>query len=94
MALAHVVSFDRVTKDRIEAIRGQIADAEPPEGLPAKEIIVLHDPEAEKSLLILFFNTEDDYRSGDEVLSAMATDDTPGQRASVTRYHVAARMAA
>ena len=93
MALARVVSFDGVTKDRIEEMRGQIADGEPPEGLPAKEIIVLHDPETEKSLVILFFETEDDYRSGDEVLNAMPTGDTPGQRASVTRYDVAARMA-
>ena len=92
MALARVVSFDGVTKDRIEEMRSQIADGQPPEGLPAKEIIVLHDPEAEKSLVILFFETEDDYRSGDEVLNAMPTGDTPGQRASVTRYDVAARM--
>ena len=92
MALARVVAFDGVSKDRIEEMRGQI-DGEPPEGLPAKEIIVLHDPEAEKSLVILFFDTEDDYRSGDEVLDAMPTGDTPGQRASVTRYDVAARMA-
>jgi hypothetical protein len=93
MALARVVSFEGVTKDRIEDIRGEITDGEPPEGVPAKEIIVLHDPEAEKSLVILFFDTEDDYRSGDEALNAMPTGDTPGQRASVTRYDVAARMA-
>jgi hypothetical protein len=92
MALARVVSFDGVTKDRMEEMRDQMA-GEPPEGLPAKEIIVLHDPEGEKSLVILFFDTEDDYRAGDEVLNAMPTDDTPGQRASVTRYDVAARMA-
>jgi hypothetical protein len=92
MALARVVSFDGVTKDRIEEIRSQMTEGEPPEGLPAKEVIVLHDPEAERSLVILFFDSEDDYRAGDEVLNAMPTDDTPGQRASVTRYDVAARM--
>jgi hypothetical protein len=93
MALARVVSFDGVTGDRIEELRGQIDSGEPPEGLPAKEIIVLHDPEAEKSLVILFFETEDDYRRGDETLSAMDTGDTPGQRTSVARYDVAIRMA-
>ena len=92
MALARVVSFDGVTKDRIEEMREQVADGEQPEGLAAKEIIVLHDPEGEKSLVILFFETEDDYRAGDEVLDAMPAGDTPGQRASVTRYDVAARM--
>ena len=92
MALARVVSFDGVTKDRMEEMQAHI-DEEPPEGLPAKEIIVLHDPEGEKSLVIIFFDSEDDYRAGDEVLNAMPTGDTPGQRASVTRYDVAARMA-
>jgi hypothetical protein len=92
MALARVVSFDGVTKDRIEEMREQVADGEQPEGLSAKEIIVLHDPEGEKSLVILFFETEDDYRAGDEVLNAMPAGDTPGERASVTRYDVAARM--
>ena len=93
MALARVVSFDGVTKDRIEEMRDQITDGEPPEGLPAKEIIVLHDPEAETSLVIIFFDSEDDYRRGGEVLSAMPSSDTPGQRAAVARYDVAARMA-
>jgi hypothetical protein len=92
MALARVVSFDGVTRDRMEEMRAQI-DGDPPEGLPAKEIIVLHDPEGEKSLVIIFFDSEDDYRAGDEVLNAMPTGDTPGQRASVTRFDVAARMA-
>jgi hypothetical protein len=92
MALARVVSFDGVTTDRMEEMRSQIS-GDPPEGIPVKEIIVLHDPDAEKSIVILFFDSEDDYRAGDEVLNAMPTGDTPGQRASVTRYDVAARMA-
>jgi hypothetical protein len=93
MALARVVSFDGVTKDRIEEMQREIGEGEPPEGLPAKEIVVLHDPDGEKSLVILFFDTEDDYRQGDETLNAMPTGDTPGQRTSVTRYDVAMRMA-
>ena len=93
MALARVVSFDGVTGDRIEEMRGQIDSGQPPEDLPAKEIIVLHDPEGEKSLVILFFETEDDYRRGDETLNAMDTGETPGQRTSVARYDVAIRMA-
>ena len=92
MALARVVSFDGVTKDRIQAMEGEMGDA-PPEGIPAKEIVVLHDPEAEKSLVIVFFDNEDDYRRGDETLSAMSTDETPGQRTAVARYDVAIRMA-
>ena len=93
MALARVVAFDGVTTDRMEEMRTQMTDGDRPEGLPAKEIIVLHDPEGEKSLVILFFDTEGDYRAGDELLNAMPAGDTPGQRASVTRYDVAVRMA-
>ena len=61
MAFARVVTFDGVGKDRIEEMRKDM-DGDPPEGLPAKEIIVLHDAEAEKSVVIVFFDTEDDYR--------------------------------
>jgi hypothetical protein len=92
MALARVVAFDGVTKDRMEQMQGEMRDGEPPEGLPAKEILVLHDREGEKSLVVLFFDSEDDYKQGDEVLDAMPAGDTPGQRASVTKYDVVMRM--
>jgi hypothetical protein len=91
MALARVVSFEGVSRDRIEDLKREIGEGEPPEGLPASEIVVLHDPEAEKSLVILFFENEDDYRRGDEALNAMPAGDTPGQRTSVTKYDVAVR---
>jgi hypothetical protein len=94
MALARVVSFEGVSKDRMEEMDREMQDAEPPEGLPATEIVVLHDPDAEKSLVILFFENEADYRRGDEVLNAMPADDTPGRRTSVARYDVAMRMTA
>ena len=61
--------------------------------MPAKEIIVLHDPETEKSLVVVFFETDDDYRRGDAALSAIPAGDTPGQRTSVAKYQVAFRMA-
>jgi hypothetical protein len=92
MPLARAVTFDGVNKDRIEELKREISEGERPEGLPASEIVVLHDAEAEKSLVILFFDTEDDYKRGDEALNAMPTGDTPGQRTSVTKYDVAIRM--
>jgi hypothetical protein len=66
--------------------------SERPENVPAKEIVVLHDPDNDKSLVILFFDNDDDYRQADETLSAMPATDTPGQRTSVTKYQVAFRM--
>ena len=53
---------------------------------------MLHDPDAEKSLVILFFETEEDYRRGDETLNAMPGGDTPGRRTSVAKYDVAIRL--
>ena len=92
MALARVVSFDGVTADRVREMDGEMRDSRPPEDLPAKEIVLLHDPEAEKAIVILFFDNEDDYRRGDETLSAMPAGDTPGQRTGVAKYSVAIRM--
>jgi len=92
MAVARVVAFDGVTQARVEELQRQIGEGERPEGLPATEIIMLHDPDAEKALVVLFFDSEDDYRKGDEVLSGMPADETPGQRTSVTRYDVPIRM--
>jgi hypothetical protein len=91
MPLARVVSFDGVSKDRMDEMEREMRSEQPPEGMPANEFIVLHDPEAEKSLVILFFDTEDDYKRGDEMLNAMPADETPGQRTSVTCYDVAIR---
>ena len=94
MALARVVSFDGVTKDRMEEMQREMSGGERPDDLPASEILVLHDPEAEKSLVVVFFENEDDYRRGDATLNAMYSGDTPGQRTSVGRYDVAIRMTA
>jgi hypothetical protein len=92
MLLARVVSFDGVSSERMAEMQREMQDGGRPEDVPAKEIVVLHDPEAEKSLVILFFETDDDYRRGDEALNAMPASDTPGKRTSVTKYQVAFRM--
>ena len=94
MAFARVVSFDGVTTQRIEELRREIGEQGRPDEIPATEIMILHDPEAEKSLAIVFFETEDDYRKGDAALEAMPTGDTPGSRTSVTKYDVAIRTTA
>jgi len=94
MAIARVVSFEGVDADRIGEIRKEMQEGDRPEGLPAAEIVLLHDAEAEKALVILIFESEDDYRRGDEALSAMPAEDTPGRRTSVSRYDVAHRTSA
>jgi len=92
MAFARVVSFEGVSKDRMEEMQREMGDGQPPEGFPAAEVVALHDADAERSLVIFFFETEDDYRRADEILNAMPTGDTPGRRTSVARYDVAMRM--
>ncbi len=92
MALARVVTFEGVSKDRMEEMDREMQEGQPPEGFPAAEMIVLHDPEAEQSLVIVIFETEDDYGRGDEILDAMPAGDTPGRRTSVKKYNVATRM--
>jgi hypothetical protein len=92
MPLARVVSFDGVSSERMAEMQREMEGSERPDDVPAKEFIVLHDPDADKSLVILFFDNEDDYRRGDETLNAMPAGDTPGKRTSVTKYQVAFRM--
>ena len=92
MSLARVVSFDGVSSDRMAEMQKEMEGSDRPENVPSKEIVVLHDPDNDKSLVIVFFDSEDDYRQGDETLNAMPTTDTPGQRTSVTKYQVAFRM--
>jgi hypothetical protein len=92
MSLARVVSFDGVSGDRIAEMQKEMEGSERPDNVPAREIVVLHDPETDKSLVILFFDSDDDYRLADETLSAMPAGDTPGQRTSVAKYQVAFRM--
>ena len=93
MALARVVAFDGVSAERIAQLRSELEKSDgPPPDVPASELLILHDAAAEKSLAIVFFENEDDYARGDAALSAMPTGETPGNRVSVAKYEVAARM--
>ncbi len=92
MALARVVTFDGVDKDRIDQMKREMEGGERPDDVPASEIIILHDPDANSSVAIVFFENEEDYKVGDAALDAMPSGDTPGSRRSVQKYDVAIRM--
>jgi hypothetical protein len=92
MALARVVTFEGVSTERMQGMQQEMNEGGRPDDVPATEIVVLHDPETETSLAIVFFDSEDDYQRGDAALNAMPAGDTPGQRTSVRKYEVAARM--
>ena len=78
MALARVVTFDGVTKERMDEMDREMQSGQPPEGMPSAELIALHDADAEKSLVIVIFDSEEDYKKGDEILGSMPAGDTPG----------------
>ncbi len=94
MALARVVGFSGVTSERIEELREQIGEHGRPDEIPASEIIVLYDADGERSLVIVVFETEEDYRRGDEALRSMPADETPGSRTAIDKYTVAIRATA
>jgi hypothetical protein len=93
MALARVVSFDGVSQARVEEMKERMAEGRP-DDIPATEIVMLYDADAEKSMVVLFFDSEADYEQADQTLKVMPADDTPGRRVSVGRYDVAVRQLA
>jgi hypothetical protein len=95
MAFARVVAFEGVSAERMEKLRDEMtASPTPPADVPAKELLLLHDPAGGKSLAILFFENEADYEKGHATLDAMPSDETPGNRVSVDKFDVVARMTA
>jgi hypothetical protein len=65
----------------------------PPEGVPAKELLVLAGRDSGKLMAIVLFETEDDLRQGDATLNQMSppSDATTIARSSVEMFEVAAR---
>jgi hypothetical protein len=65
----------------------------PPPGVPAKEFLLLHDTAAGKVLAITLFESEDDYRQGDETLNSMSPPGQGmGERVAVEKYELAVRV--
>lgn len=90
--LARVVTFDGVSRERMDELNREMEQGERPADIPAREVVVLHDAGSEKALVIFFFDSEEDYARADATLDAMPSDETPGTRASVTKYAVASRV--
>ena len=92
MALARAVTFEGVDSNRMAELSKEIQNDPRPDDIPASEILMLHDESSDTSLVVLFFENEDDYARGDAALNAMTPSDTPGRRTSVTKYTVTGRM--
>jgi hypothetical protein len=79
-------------KESAARIREDAASG-PPEGVPAKGLLILQDPEAGRAMAIALFETEDDYREGDETLNSMSPPgEGMGHRVSVEKYEVAVQL--
>jgi hypothetical protein len=93
MAFARVARWEGGDADAIRKSAEDMksrADAGPPEGVPSNGFTLLIDPESGRTLAVGFFETEEDYRKGDETLNAMTPEDSnTGSRVSVEKYEVA-----
>jgi hypothetical protein len=86
------MAFSGVDSARMTELASNIENGEPPEGMPPFELMLLHDPEANRAVAIVIVDSEEDYAKAHEILDSMPTDGTPGSRTSVTKHTVAARM--
>lgn len=93
---ARVARWEGADAETLKRTAGEIsADAEsgPPEGLPAKKLYLLHDLEGGRAMAITLFETEEDYRQGDETMNAMSPPGGGmGQRVAVDKYEVAVEL--
>jgi hypothetical protein len=67
------------------------AEGGPPPGLPARKLLILNDAEGKKALAIAFFESEEDYREGDDTLNSMSPpsgENSMGERAGVEKFEV------
>ncbi len=85
---ARVVRFTDVDQARIDEIKSQVESGEPPEGMPSASMRVVVDSSQGTAAVMMFFDSEEDLRKADEVLSAMDASETPGTRASVDQGEV------
>ena len=90
---ARVARWEGAEADGIRRFAEEIssrAGSGPPEGVPARGLLLLIDPDGGRSLAISLFETEEDLRTGDAALNAMnpGADDV-GRRTSVESYEVA-----
>jgi hypothetical protein len=95
---ARVARWEGSSAEALDAAAAGIrenAESGPPEGLPAKRLILLQDKQSGRSMAITLFETEDDYRQGDETLNSMSPPgEGMGQRVGVEKYEVAIELEA
>lgn len=97
---ARVVQWEgaeaKTLEDSAAEIRTRTEEEDgPPPGVPAKEFLLLHDTAGGKAIAITLFESEEDYRQGDETLNSMSPPgDGMGKRISVEKFELAVHVEA
>lgn len=95
---ARVATFEDGDPVKVRETIGQIdqqaAASGPPEGVPAKGLLVLNKPDDGKTIAIALFETEEDLHTGHATLSAMdpPVADGMGKRISVELFEVPIKL--
>ena len=83
-----VATFD-ADEAALDAVVNEInSEAGPPEGVPAKSILVLADRSAGKAVFVVRFGSEEDLKQGSETLDSMTPPTDGMRRVSVETYEV------
>jgi hypothetical protein len=78
-----VVRFTDVTAERVESLVARIEETGPPPGVPIKQLQLIFDEAQGTAVVLQYFDTEADLRTGGETFAAMDASETPGRRVSV-----------
>jgi hypothetical protein len=78
-----VVRFSDVTADRVASLAAQVDESGPPPGVPIKKLQMVFDEAQGTAVVLQYFDSEADLRTGEETFAAMDPSETPGRRLSV-----------
>jgi hypothetical protein len=91
---ARIATFegDQAQISQMAETIGRDSESGPPEGVPAKELLVLTGRDSGKLMAIVLFETEDELRQGDATLNQMSppAEVAPVARSNVEMFEVAA----
>ena len=75
--------FTVVAAARLESRAAWIDESGPPDGVPIKKLQMVFDQEQGTAVVLQYFESEEDLRTGAEAFAAMDPSETPGTRASL-----------
>jgi hypothetical protein len=88
-----VVRFTEVTAERVQSLVAGIDETGPPPGVPIKRLQLVFDEAQGTAVVLQYFDTEEDLRTGAEAFAAMDASETPGSRVSVDAGELAVERA-